>query len=114
MFSRRKSKYQTFTDGWGSSWEVEDRRLQHVKQEIIHFAEATVGERRFWDALVSGVCIRRAVRVPYESDVEQGDLFIIEGKQYEVVQKDLKTDLMPASWLLSLQSAEIVYREAQE
>ena len=112
MFSRRKSAYQTFTDGWGESWEVEDRRLKHRKQEIIHFAEATVGERRFWDAFTQGISIQRAIRVPYESDVEQGDLFIIQGKQYEVAQKDLKTDKMPASWLLSLQSAEITYREA--
>lgn len=114
MFSRRKSKYQTFTDGWGESWEVQDRRLKRRKQDIIHYAEATVGERRFWDAFAAGVSIQRAIRVPYESDVEQGDIFIIRGKQYEVAQKDLKTDKMPASWLLSLQSAEIVYREAQE
>lgn len=112
MFSKRDSKYQTFTDGYGESWEVEDRRLKRRKQDIIHYAEATVGERRFWDAFVAGVSIQRAVRVPYESDVQQGDLFIIQGKQYEVVQKDLRTDRMPPSWLLSLQSSEIIYREA--
>lgn len=109
---KRKSNYQTFQDGWGTSWETVDRRLARIRQQVIHFQEQTVGERRFWDAYVSGTEISRAVRVPYESAVERGDIFIIAGKQYEVAQKDLKDDRMPISWLLSLQSAEIEYREA--
>ena len=111
MHRSKKSTYQTFTDGWGESWITEDRRLVEKRQAIIHFEEASVGERRFWDAFVAGVSVHRAIRVPLESNVEQGDIFIIQGKQYEVAQKDLKTDRMPASWLLSLQSAEIRYRE---
>ena len=73
--------------------------------------EQTVGERRYWDARVAGTEVSRAVRIPYGSAVERGDVFIIEGKQYEVVQKDLKDDRLPASWLLSLASVQIGYRQ---
>lgn len=108
---KHKSNFQTYTDGWGTSWKTVDRKLERVKQEVIHFEEKTVGEKRYWDAYVAGTQISRAIKVPYESDVERGDVFIIEGKQYEVVQKDLKDDKMPVSWLLSLASVLIEYRE---
>lgn len=108
---KKKGGYQTYGDGWGTAWKTVDRRLAEVRQEIIHFQEQTVGERRYWDAYVAGTQINRAVRVPYRSKVEQGDIFIIDGRQYEVVQKDYKDDKMPASWLLSLTSAQIEYKE---
>lgn len=111
MLKRKNSSYQTFTDGWGTAWETSDRRLVSVRQQIIHFQEQTVGERRYWDASVAGTEISRAVRVPYGSAVEQGDVFVIDGQQYKVVQKDLKDDRLPESWLLSLASARIGYRE---
>ncbi len=108
---RRKSNYQTYADGWGTAWETDERKLVRIRQEVIHYHEQTVGERRYWDAAVAGTQINRAVRVPYESDVEQGDIFIIEGKQYKVVQKDLKDDKQPVSWLLSLSLSVIAYKE---
>lgn len=110
---KKDSTYQTFQDGWGTSYETVDRRLTGVRQQVIHFQEQTVGERRYWDAYVAGTQISRAVRVPYDSAVETGDILIIAGQQYEVVQKDLKTDRLPASWLLSLASPQIEYREAE-
>lgn len=111
MLKSRKSAYQTFQDGWGTAWETVDRRLVSVRQQVIHFQEQTVGQRRYWNAYVAGTVINRVVKVPYESKVEQGDIFVIEGKQYEVVQKDLKDDRLPYSWMLSLASAPIEYRE---
>ena len=108
---KHKGKYQTYTDGWGTVWKVKDRRLVEIRQAVLHFQEQTVGERRYWDAYVAGTQVTRAVRVPYEANVEQGDIFVIGGKQYEVVQKDLKDDRLPASWLLSLASVLIEYRE---
>lgn len=107
---KRRGGYQTYADGWGTVWEIQDRRFVKIRQEVLHFQEQTVGERRFWDAYVAGAQITRTVRVPYGSSVEQGDVFVIDGKQYEVVQKDLKDDRLPASWLLSLASAVIGYR----
>lgn len=110
---RRKSNYQTYADGWGTAWETDERKLVSIRQKVIHFHEQTVGERRYWDAAVAGIQINRAVRVPYESEVEQGDIFIIQGKQYKVVQKDLKDDKRPVSWLLSLSLSVIEYKEKQ-
>lgn len=109
---RRKSNYQTFADGWGTSWKTEDRRLKEIRQEVIHFDKATVGERRFWDAMAEGTQIDKAVKVPAGSAVERGDIFVIDGEQYEVVQKQFKDDILPESWLLSLQSAPFEYLEA--
>lgn len=103
-----------FQDGWGTSWEVVDRRLVRIRQEIIHFQDQTVGERRYWDAFVAGTEIRRAIRVPIQSAVERGDVFVISGVQYEVVQKDRKDDHLPASWLLSLAAVPIEYREKSQ
>lgn len=111
MLKKKKSKHQTYQDGWGTSWITADRRLVSIRQNIIHFQEQTVGERRFWDAYVAGTEIERAVKVPYESAVEQGDIFVIEGKQYVVEQKDLKDDKLPVSWLLSLSANPIEYRK---
>ena len=108
---KKKSNYQTYQDGWGTSWETVDRRLKRIRQDVIHFEEQTVGERRYWDAFVAGTQINRAVKVPLNSAVKQGDVFIIEGQQYEVVQKDWKDDKLPASWLLSLSAVPIAYRE---
>ena len=107
---RVKSDYITFTDGWATSWVVRDRKLQRERQQVIHFHEATVGERRFWDAQVSGVEIVRAVNVPELTQVERGDVLIIDGVQYEVAQKDRK-DTKPVSWLLSLKKAVVKYAE---
>ncbi len=112
MLKRKNSRHQTYSDGWGTSWKTVDRRLVSVRQKVIHFQEQTVGERRYWDAYVAGTEIKRAVKVPYDSRVERGDVFIIEEKQYEVVQKDLKDDKLPVSWLLSLAASPIIYREA--
>lgn len=111
MIKRKKSKHQTYADGWGTSWKTTDRRLVEIRQKYIHFQEQTVGEHRYWDAFVAGTEIIRAVKVPYDSKVERGDIFIIEEKQYEVVQKDLKDDKLPVSWLLSLSASPIGYRE---
>lgn len=108
---KRKGGYQTYSDGWGTAWETKDRRLVKIRQKVVHFQEQTVGERRYWDAYVAGTQIKRAVKVPFETNVEQGDLFVIEGIQYEVVQKDLKDDRLPVSWLLSLASTPIKYKE---
>lgn len=107
---KRKGGYQTYADGWGTVWKVRDRRLTEIRQEILHFQEQTVGERRFWDAYVAGTQIVKAVRVPYTATVEQGDVFVIAGEQFEVMQKDLKDDRLPNSWLLSLSSVVIEYR----
>ena len=111
MLKRKKSDHQTYQDGWGTSWITADRRLVSIRQEIIHFQEQTVGERRYWDAYVAGTEISRAVKVPFESKIEQGDVFVINKKQYEVAQKDLKDDCLPLSWLISLASVQIEYRE---
>ena len=108
---RRKSNYQTFADGWGTSWKTEDRRLIAVRQDVIHFKTQTVGATRFWQAMTEGTKISRAVLVPEASAVEQGDIFIIEGVQYEVVQKQYKDDRLPASWLLSLSETPFEYPE---
>lgn len=101
-----KSNYMTYNDGWGIAYAVVDRKLDSVKQEVIHFREATVGERRYWDAYIAGSQITRAVYVPYASAIDQGDVFVIDGDQYEVAQKDRK-DTKPRSWLLSLKKAVV-------
>lgn len=111
---RKRSKHQTYQDGWGAVWKVEDRLLTEVRQAVVHFQDVTVGERRFWDAYVSGTEISRAVKVPFETEVERGDVIVINGEQFEIVQKDLKDDRMPLSWLLSLTSVPIAYREADQ
>ena len=105
---RTKGEYLTFSDGWGTSYAVQDRKIGAAKQDVIHFREATVGERRFWDAYISGTELEMAILVPYESAVDRGDLFVIAGDQYEVVQKDRK-DTKPVSWLLSLKKAVVRY-----
>lgn len=106
-----KSNYQTYPDGWGTSYEVTDRRIITVRQQVIHFAEATVGERRYWDAQVAGTTVSKAVLVPYDSQVERGDVFVIGETQYNVVQKD-RRDTFPVSWLLSLEDNPVKYKEA--
>ncbi len=108
---KRKSEYQTYSDGWGTAYETEERKLIGIRQKVIHFQEQTVGERRYWDAFVAGTQINRVIRVPYASKVEQGDIFIIEGTQYKVVQKDRKDDKQPISWLLSLSLSMVEYKE---
>lgn len=108
--ARKKDNYQTYPDGSAKVLSIRDRRITGTKQENMHFAEATVGERRFWDAQVAGVEITSAILVPEWSAVDVGDLVVIDGKQYEVRQKDRK-DTRPRSWLLSLSLAVIQYRE---
>lgn len=109
--TKRNSEYMTFPDGWGTSFQIIDRRFKATKpkQKVIHFKESTVGERRFWDAYVNGVEIVKSIHVPIASSVDYGDLFEIQGIQYIVAQKQRK-DTRPESWLLSLQSATIAYR----
>ena len=107
---KRKSKHQTYQDGYGTIWKVVDRKLTSIRQPVVHYQEQTVGERRFWDACVAGTEVSRAVKVPYETSVDRGDVIVIGDAQYEVVQKDMKTDVPPVSWLLSLAHIPIAYR----
>ncbi len=102
--------YQTYPDGWGSVYTVKDRKITGVRQGTVHFADSVVGERRFWDAQVLGVRIDRAILVPAATNVETDDLFMIDGRQYEVKQKQLYTKTQPESWLLSLSETLIRYK----
>jgi hypothetical protein len=108
---KRKSDFLTFSDGWGTSYDVIDRRYKasEAKQAVIHFREKTVGERRYWDAYVNGIEITKVIAVPIASKVDYGDLFEIAGTQYVVAQKQTQ-DTQPQSWLLSLQTAPIEYK----
>lgn len=108
----KKSKFSTYPDGVGTSWRTVDRRLVEIRQQNVHFREESVGERRRWDAQVAGTVIERAVSVPCESAVERGDVFVIEGQQYEVVDRQYKTYPGPEHWFLSLRKPVGVYREA--
>jgi len=110
MLKPDKRSFQTYTDGWGTSLAVRDRRITETKQEVIHFAEQVVGERRFWDAYVHDVRIVKTVLVPYDTNVDMDDIFLIGDKQYEVRQKQLYDRTRPASWLLSLSEAVINYK----
>lgn len=112
MTLKSKSRWLVFNDGLADCYEVTDRKIVGEKQIGIHFNRATVGERRFWDAMVQGVEITRAIKVPEGTNVERGDLLIIDGKQFLVVQKDYRDEKLPVSWLLSLTSSPIVYKQA--
>lgn len=112
MTIKSKSKFIVFNDGLADCYAVTDRRITGERQTGIHFGLATVGERRYWDAYVSGVAISMAIRVPIGTTVEHGDLLEINSKQYIVVQKDFRNDKIPACFLLSLQASPIVYRHA--
>lgn len=112
MFRNRTSDktYQTYQDGWGTVYKVTDRKIQYIKQRVVHYSDSVVGEKRFWDAKVLGVAIDRAVLVPLQTDVSVDDLLSIDGTQYVVKQKQLSDKKVPASWLLSLSESKIVYR----
>lgn len=116
LFRNRTSDktYQTYQDGWGTVFEVVDRRIKYIKQKVVHYSDSVVGERRFWDAKVLGVAIDRAVLVPLQTDVEVDDVFSIDGTQYIVRQKQLHDKTAPASWLLSLSESKIQYRSDED
>ncbi|MBQ9328939.1 MAG: hypothetical protein IJ225_10485 [Solobacterium sp.] len=114
MTIKIKSRFIAFNDGLADSYAVADRRITKIRQERIHFNQASVGERRYWDAYVSGVQITMAVKVPLGTKVDQGDLLVIDEKQYIVVQKDYKDDKMPACWLLSLSASPIAYKVRED
>ena len=52
----------------------------------------------------------KTVLVPYDTNVDMDDIFLIGDKQYEVRQKQLYDRTRPASWLLSLSEAVINYK----
>lgn len=110
MLRPKATNLQTYTDGWGTCWEVSDRRLKAVKQDVIHYADFTVGMYRYWEAMIAGTQIKRAVLVPERTCIAEGDIFVdSDGTQYEVKQVDRK-DTRPVSLLVSLASAQVAYR----
>ena len=110
MLKPRETNLQTYTDGWGTSWEVSDRRLVKEKQHIIHYADWTVGMYRYWEAMIAGTQIKRAILVPERTQISEGDIFIdSDGTQYEVKQVDRK-DTRPVSLLVSMASTTVKYR----
>ena len=114
MLKPKATSLQTYTDGWGSSWALSDRRLTEEKQHIIHYADWTVGVRRYWEAMIAGTQIKRAILVPERSQITEGDVFIdSDGTQFEVRQVDRK-DTRPVSLLVSLASAQVHYRRRQD
>ena len=110
MLKPKAHNLQTYTDGHGTAWEVSDRKLYRCRQEVIHYADFFVGERRFWDAYVAGVEIAKAILVPEQTAIRPGDVFVDEHDvQYEVKQVDRK-DTRPVSLLVSLSASPIRYR----
>ena len=110
MLKPKATNLQTYTDGWGTSWKVQDRRLSEAKQQIIHYADYAVGMYRFWEAMIAGTQLKRAILVPERTDITEGDIFVdSDGTQYEVKQVDRK-DTRPVSLLVSLASAQVAYR----
>lgn len=106
---RIKSNFVTYSDGVGCIYAVKNRTLISVKQEVVHFAVTTVGERRFWDAYVAGFKINEAIRVPLGTNVQQGDIIVINNDQYEVKQADLKQEGLSQFILLSLTANPIAF-----
>lgn len=114
MLKPKATNLQTYTDGWGTSWEVSDRRLAKTKQEIIHYADYTVGMYRYWEAMIAGTQIKRALLVPERTQITEGDIFVdSDGTQYEVKQVDRK-DTRPVSLLVSMASAQVAYRRRSD
>lgn len=109
MRPKIKSNFVTFTDGTGAVYAVRDRVIKSVKQAVVHYAVATVGERRFWDAYVAGVQINEAVKVPLDTNVQRGDIFVHDNEQYEVRQADLKQEGLSQYILLSLAAIPIAF-----
>ena len=110
MLRPKATNLQTYTDGWGTSWEVSDRRLKKERQKIIHYANYTVGMYRYWEAMIAGTQIKRAILVPEQTKITEGDIFVdSDGTQFEVKQVDRK-DTRPVSLLVSLASAQVAYK----
>lgn len=114
MIRRRtdaKKQYQTYPDGHCTICKATDRRLVQVKQENVHFAESTVGERRYWDAARAlGTKIVKMLIVPYQTNVDADDIVLIGDRQFEVKQKQRYDRTVPVSWLLSLSETAVRYR----
>lgn len=114
MLKPKVTNLQTYTDGWGSSWAVSDRRLTEEKQHIIHYSDSAVGMYRFYEAMIAGTQIKRAIMVPERTRISEGDIFIdSDGTQFEVKQVDRKDRVRPVSLLVSLASAQVAYRRQQ-
>jgi len=114
MLKPKATNLQTYTDGWGTSWKVQDRRLSEVKQKIIHYADYAVGMYRFWEAMIAGTQLKRTILVPERTNITEGDIFVdSDGTQYEVEQVDRK-DTRPVSLLVSLASAQVAYRRKKD
>jgi hypothetical protein len=110
MLRPKATNLQTYTDGWGTSWEVSDRRLKQERQKIIHYANYTVGMYRYWEAMIAGTQIKRAILVPEQTKITEGDIFVdSDGTQFEVKQVDRK-DTRPVSLLVSMASAQVAYK----
>jgi hypothetical protein len=110
MLRPKATNLQTYTDGWGTSWEVSDRRLKKERQKIIHYANYTVGMYRYWEAMIAGTQIKRAILVPEQTKITEGDIFVdSDGTQFEVRQVDRK-DTRPVSLLVSMASAQVAYK----
>ena len=110
MLRPKATNLQTYTDGWGTSWEVSDRRLKKERQKIIHYANYTVGMYRYWEAMIAGTQIKRAILVPERTKITEGDIFVdSDGTQFEVKQVDRK-DTRPVSLLVSMASAQVAYK----
>ena len=109
MRPRIKSNFVSFTDGTGRIYGVKNRVITSVKQEVVHFDVATVGERRFWDAYVAGIQINEALKVPLGTNVQRGDVLEHDGAQYEVRQIDLKQEGLTQYILLSLSAIPIAF-----
>lgn len=110
MLRPKATNLQTYTDGWGTSWEVSDRRLKKERQKIIHYANYTVGMYRYWEAMIAGTQIKRAILVPEQTKITEGDIFVdSDGTQFEVRQVDRK-DTRPVSLIVSLASAQVAYK----
>lgn len=112
-----KSPVQTFNDGIVNIYSVgniaepgnKPKDGLTIKVSALRYDERIVGMSRFWAAKQENTKIERLIRAPKIKSVEQHDVVVLEGSQYDIVQIQYPQDVDPPSMDLSLERLEVAY-----
>lgn len=107
----KNQRFETFNDGVLDVCGISNRTITATKITAARFGNKTVGEKRFWDAQVSGTTVNRMVCVPYAPGIERADIVLIGDEQYKILQVQEKFDASPPCLYLSLANDPIAYRD---
>lgn len=108
MAKKKTTKFETFTDGLVSFWQLDEQRRPVLLVDGIRYQERVVGSKRNYSAEQANHIIAKLIRIPRTDLVVRGFFAVIGDQQYQVLQAQTIPDTIPQCTDITLEQPDIL------